>query len=154
MFALGGVWGSYLAADEDDSPALPSVHVPEPHTDSIFCVLCERFGLFGAGVVLALYLTLVCACLHVAAQTEEPFGRSIAVGVAALFGAEALINTAMLVGLLPITGLSLPLVSYGGSNLVAHLTALGLVINIAQDFLRPSRSPLNRPLRRDLLGQN
>jgi len=131
MFALGGVWGTYFAAD-DDSPALPSVHVPEPHTDSIFCVLAERFGLVGAGIVLALYWLLVGGCLRVASQTEEPFGRLIAVGVAALFGAEALINIGMLVGLLPITGLSLPLVSYGGSNLVAHLMALGLVASVGR----------------------
>jgi cell division protein FtsW (lipid II flippase) len=132
MFALGGVWGSYFASDEDDSPALLSVHVPEPHTDSIFCVLGERFGLVGAAIVLALYMTLVGSCLHIATQSEEPFGRLIAVGVAALFGTEALINTGMLVGLLPITGLSLPLVSYGGSNLVAHLMSLGLVVGVAR----------------------
>jgi cell division protein FtsW (lipid II flippase) len=132
MFALGGVWGSYFASDQDDSPAVLSVHVPEPHTDSVFCVLGERFGIVGAGAVLATYMLLVGSCLHVAAQTEEPFGRLLAVGVAALFGAEVLINTGMLVGLLPITGLSLPLVSYGGSNLVAHLVALGIVISVAR----------------------
>src|SRR5262245_22855465 len=135
MFALGGVWGSYFDSDEDDSPALLSVRVPEPHTDSIFCVLGERFGLVGAAVLLALYATLVGSCLHVAAETDEPFGRLLAVGVAALFGAEALINTGMLVGLLPITGLSLPLVSYGGSNLVAHLVALGMVISVARQSM-------------------
>jgi rod shape determining protein RodA len=132
MLALGGAWGSYFAAEEEDSPALLSVHVPEPHTDSIFCVLGERFGLVGAGLLLTLYVTLVGSCLQVAAQSEEPFGRLLAVGVAALFGAEALINTGMLVGLLPITGLSLPLISYGGSNLAAHLLALGLVIGVAR----------------------
>jgi len=132
MFSLGGVWGSYFMSDEDDSPALLSVHVPEPHTDSIFCVVGERFGLVGAGLLLTLYVTPVGSCLQVAAGTEESFGRLLAVGVAALFGAEALINTGMLVGLLPITGLSLPLVSYGGSNLVAHLVALGMVISVAR----------------------
>jgi rod shape determining protein RodA len=132
MFALGGVWGSYFISEEDDSAGLLSVHVPEPHTDSIYCVVGERFGLVGAGLVLTLYMMIVGGCLSVAAATEEPFGRLIAVGVAALFGAEATINTGMLVGLLPITGLSLPLVSYGGSNLVAHLMAVGLIANVGR----------------------
>ena len=68
--------------------------------------------------------------LGIAAETREPFGRLLAAGVAALFGVEVIINTGMNVGLLPVTGLSLPLVSYGGSGLLAHATALGLLINV------------------------
>jgi rod shape determining protein RodA len=69
-----------------------------------------------------------------AARTREPFGRLTAVGIVALFAIQSLINTAMTVGLLPITGLSFPLVSYGGSGLIAHALALGILFNIA---LRP-----------------
>jgi cell division protein FtsW (lipid II flippase) len=133
MFALGGFWGSWINNNSDSVPDdVVNARVPEPHTDSIFCVIGERFGLVGAAIVLALFGVLVAACLRVAEQTEDPFGRLIAAGVAALFGAEMLINTGMLVGLLPITGLSLPLVSYGGSQVTAHLIALGLVTSVAR----------------------
>ncbi len=130
MFAIGGVWGTVFDPEADDD--LPAARVPEPHTDSVFCVIGERYGLVGAAVVILLFNLLIGSCLVVAAKTEEPFGRLIAVGVAALFAGEVLVNTGMLVGLLPITGVSLPLVSYGGSGLIAHLLALGLVLNIAQ----------------------
>ncbi len=128
MFALGNVWGSFFSTDAHDE--LPTVRVPEPHTDSVYCVLGERFGLVGAGLLLMLYTLLIGGCLRVAQNADEPFGRMIAVGVAALFAAEVLINTGMMVGLLPITGVSLPLVSYGGSDLIAHLLALGFVTSI------------------------
>ena len=80
----------------------------------------------------------------VAAATREPFGRLVAVGVATLLAVQVLINTAMNVGLLPITGLSLPMVSYGGSGLLAHAIALGLLLNIG---LRPGYEVTNEPFR-------
>jgi rod shape determining protein RodA len=130
MFALGGMTGSFLNAESEDD--LPACRVPEPHTDSIFCVVGERFGLIGAAMVLTLYAMLITTCLSIAARCEDPFGQLLTVGVAALFAAEVLINTGMLVGLLPITGVSLPLVSYGGSGLLAHTFALGLVVAVAR----------------------
>jgi rod shape determining protein RodA len=128
--AQGGVWGTFFSADSEE--AALNIRLPEAQTDSIFCVVGERFGMVGAALLLLLFALLAARCLAVAVGTHEPFGRLIAVGVAALFGAEVLINTGMMVGLLPITGLALPLVSYGGSDLVAHLWALGLVMNIGR----------------------
>ena len=118
--------------------------VPEPHTDSIASVLGERFGLLGWGALLGLFLALVWRCLVVAQSTREPFGRLIAIGIAALLGTQALINTAMLVGLLPITGITLPLMSYGGSSLLATSLAIGLVINVA---IRPGYHVAGLPFR-------
>ena len=130
MFALGGVAGSIVSTDaEPKDDAVASCRLPEPYTDSIFCVVGERFGLIGAAVLLSLFCALVYQCVRVAQRIEDPFGRLLAVGVAALFATEMLINTSMLTGLLPITGVSLPLVSYGGSGLVAHAAALGLVLS-------------------------
>ena len=77
-------------------------------------------------------------------RTREPFGRLAAIGIAALLATQVFINTAMLVGLLPITGLTLPLVSYGGSSLLANALALGLVLNIG---LRPGYEVTNEPFR-------
>jgi len=128
--AMGGWWGSAIAGEATEDRAV--YRLPHAHSDFIFSVIGERYGLPGMGMVLALYLFLIGRVLMVAAATREPFGRLIAAGVAALFAVEVLINTGMTVGLLPITGLSLPLVSYGGSGLLAHALAVGLVLNVVQ----------------------
>ena len=104
--------------------------VPEPYTDSIFCVLGERFGIVGGMLLLGLYGLLIWRGLALARQTEEPFGRLLVVGVMTMIGAQVIINSGMLVGLLPITGVPLPLVSYGGSGLVATAAALGMVVSV------------------------
>ncbi len=140
--ALGGVWGSWMTGQRTDDLAV--YRLPHAHSDFIFAVLGERFGLPGLGLVLALYTLLVARILAVAAATREPFGRLVASGVAALFAVETFINTGMTVGLLPITGLSLPLMSSGGSGLVAHAVALGLVVNIG---VRPGYEVAPEPFR-------
>ena len=128
MFALGGFWGS--AGDPEADDAGIERRVPEPHTDSIFSVFGERYGIAGCGLVLALYGLLMWRGLAVAERARDPFGRLVVVGVMAMIGFQVVINTGMLVGLLPITGLPLPLMSYGGSGLTANALALGLVTNI------------------------
>ena len=142
MFALGNVWGSFVLGDAVDDPSVYSV--PEPQTDSIVSVLGERFGLWGFALLLALFLLLVWRGLAVAASTREPFGRLVAIGITALLAVQMLINTGMMVGLLPITGVSLPLVSYGGSGLLANCLAIGLLINIA---IRPGYEVAAEPFR-------
>jgi cell division protein FtsW (lipid II flippase) len=139
---IGGVWGSWLNDEGHADPA--RYFVPAAATDSIICVIGERYGLAGIAVTLLLITILVWRCLVVARRTQEPFGRLVAVGIGALIAVQAFINTGMMVGLLPITGLSLPLVSYGGSGLVAHALALGLVLNIG---LRPGYEVAGEPFR-------
>jgi cell division protein FtsW (lipid II flippase) len=107
-------------------------------------VLGERLGLLGWAVLLTLFALLTWRGLAVAQATREPYGRLVAIGIAALLAAQVLINTGMLVGLLPITGLALPLVSYGGSSLLANCLALGLLLNIG---LRPGYEVTNEPFR-------
>ena len=142
MLALGGWVGSYAGGAASDDASV--YFVPEPHTDSIAVVLGERFGLAGFGLLLVLFGLLTWRSLAVAEATREPFGRLVAIGIAALIGTQVCINTGMLVGLLPITGLALPLVSYGGSSLLANALALGLVLNIG---LRPGYEVTNEPFR-------
>jgi len=142
MLALGGVWGSAIAGQAVDDPA--AYHLPEAQSDFIFCLLGERFGLVGIGAVLGLYTLLVWRGLAVAAATREPFGRLVAVGLATLVGVQVLINTGMTVGLVPITGLSLPLVSYGGSGLVAQGLLVGLLVNVG---MRPGYEVSREPFR-------
>ncbi|HET6882785.1 MAG TPA: FtsW/RodA/SpoVE family cell cycle protein [Pirellulales bacterium] len=142
LLALGGIWGSLWAGEASDDPA--AYRLPEDHTDFIFIVLCERLGWSGAAAVLGLMVVICWRGLVVAERTREPFGRLAAVGVVALFAVQALINTAMTVGILPVTGLSLPLVSYGGSGLVAHAVALGILCNVA---LHPGYEVAGEPFR-------
>jgi len=130
MFALGGSWGSALDGDGDARDEPIERRVPEAQTDSIFCVIGERYGIAGCGLLLGLYALLVSRSFSIAQQTREPFGRLIVVGITAMIAFQVVINTGMLVGLLPITGVPLPLVSYGGSGLIASAIALGLVINV------------------------
>lgn len=129
LLSLGGIGGSLLAGEPTDDTG--AYRLPEDHTDFIFIVICERLGWCGAAAVLGLTLLLCWRGLVIATRAREPFGRLAAVGVVALFAVQTLINTAMTVGLLPVTGLSLPLVSYGGSGLVAHALALGILLNVA-----------------------
>ncbi len=130
VLALGGAGGSLgLFAEPRGATAEgDSLRLPAARTDFVFCLVAERFGLPGTLAVLGLFGVLVAGCLRVAARCEDPFGRLTAAGVGALFGTQAVINTAMTVGLMPITGLALPLVSYGGSSLVACGAAVGLVV--------------------------
>jgi rod shape determining protein RodA len=140
--AMGGVWGSYFTGQLTDDSA--AYRLPEAQSDFIICVVGERFGLPGVTLVLGLFAWLVWRAVSIAQETREPFGRLLAVGIAALFAVEALIHSGMAVGLLPITGLSLPLVSHGGSGLLAHAVALGLLLNVG---LRPGYEMANEPFR-------
>jgi cell division protein FtsW (lipid II flippase) len=109
---------------------LGAYRVPEAHTDSIICLVGERFGMAGIAALLGLFAVFVGRILDVAGRTQEPFGRLVATGVAAMIAVQVTINVGMMVGLLPITGLALPLVSYGGSSLLANAVGIGLVLNI------------------------
>jgi rod shape determining protein RodA len=102
------------------------------HADFIFAIIGEEWGLLGTTAVMLLYAWLLAAILGVAYRTREPFGRLLCVGVAALVGGQALLNLAIATGLLPVTGLTLPFVSYGGSSLVASVLAVCCVLDVAR----------------------
>ncbi len=101
------------------------------HTDFIFSVIGEELGLLGAIVLFALFILLLWRILRVAVTAQDPFGRLICVGVAAVIFFQTAINLGVNLGLMPVTGLPLPFVSYGGSSLWTFLVALGLVENVA-----------------------
>jgi len=104
--------------------------LPAHHNDFIFAVIGEEWGLVGCIIVIALYALIIMCGLGIAARTREPFGRLIAVGVVLLFVSQVVINIGMTVGMMPITGLPLPLVSYGGSSLLSSFMALALLMNV------------------------
>jgi rod shape determining protein RodA len=104
--------------------------LPERHTDFIFAVFAEMWGFLGCLVLIVAYVLLVLRGFEIAASTREPRGRILALGVTTVFAAQILINIGMVTGLLPIVGIPLPLMSYGGSSMVVSLTALGLLLSI------------------------
>ena len=140
LLALGGAWGSEINGMPLNDTA--AYRLPAGRTDFVFCLIGERFGVSGTLSVLVLYVILICSGLCVARQTRDPYGRLIAIGLTTLLGTQVIINTSMTVGLAPITGLTLPLVSYGGSSLVLTCVALGLLINIG---LRPGYDVAGQP---------
>jgi cell division protein FtsW len=106
--------------------------IPNPETDFIFAIIGEELGLVGASVVLLLFLALLVIGLRIARGTSDHFGRIVAFGVTGWIVGQAIVNIGAVTGLLPITGVTLPLVSVGGSSLVVTLVALALVVAIAR----------------------
>jgi rod shape determining protein RodA len=104
--------------------------LPERHTDFIFAVFAEMWGFIGCLVLIGAYSLLVLRGFEIAAGTRDPRGRVLALGVTAVFAAQTLINLGMVTGLLPVVGIPLPLMSYGGSSMVASLMGLGLLLSI------------------------
>jgi rod shape determining protein RodA len=107
--------------------------VPEAHNDMIFALIGEQFGFFGAAIMLVSYLVLFAAGIEISAATREPFGRLIAVGIVAMLACQSFINLMVCTGLFPVTGITLPFVSYGGSSMVASFMAAGLLLNVGQN---------------------
>ncbi|MCK4657906.1 MAG: FtsW/RodA/SpoVE family cell cycle protein [Phycisphaerae bacterium] len=106
--------------------------LPDRHNDFVFALVGHQWGLVGCVVVLACYAVLVIAAMEIASLTVEPFGRLLAVGVLAFFATQVLINVGMTMGLMPITGMTLPFVSYGGSSLVTSFVAAALLVSVSQ----------------------
>ena len=110
--------------------------LPEKDTDFIYSVIAEEWGFVGAASVAFLFLILVVLILRVALLTREPFGRLAVTGVGIAFAAQSIENMGMTMGLLPITGIPLPFVSYGGSSLVTSYMALAVAFNVASRRMR------------------
>lgn len=104
--------------------------LPERHTDFIFSVIGEEWGFLGALTLVLLYFLMVKRALTIASSTSDIYGKLIANGIAVLFSFQVVVNISMTIGLMPVVGIPLPLVSYGGSSLIATFAAIGLLINI------------------------
>jgi rod shape determining protein RodA len=122
----GGLFGQGLF----DGSQTRSGFVPEQHTDFIFTVAGEELGLLGSGLLIALLAVVIWRALAIAADTDDMFGRVAAAGIACWWGFQAFQNIGMCLGIMPVTGVPLPFVSYGGSSMFAGMLALGLLQNI------------------------
>ncbi|MDY6906058.1 MAG: rod shape-determining protein RodA [Thermodesulfobacteriota bacterium] len=105
--------------------------LPEQHTDFILSVLAEEWGFVGTGVLLLLYLLLIIWGISIAYQCRDAFGIILAVGISAMMFWQVFINVGMVMGLMPVVGVPLPLISYGGSSVVTFMLGVGILINIS-----------------------
>ena len=124
--ANGGLTGTGLFQGEQTNGKF----VPEQQTDFVFTVAGEELGLLGAGGIILLFGLLLWRALRLAGRSPDLFGRLVAGGVAVWFAFQAFVNIGMTLGVMPITGLPLPFVSYGGSSMFANWMAVGLLLNV------------------------
>ncbi len=106
--------------------------LPERHNDFIFAIIAHQWGFAGCAALLGLYVIIIFCALEIAGHNTDPFGRLLTMGIIAMFAVEVIVNVSMTLGLMPITGLTLPLVSYGGSSLLVSMAAVGLLNNIGR----------------------
>ncbi|HEV8055464.1 MAG TPA: rod shape-determining protein RodA [Nocardioidaceae bacterium] len=122
----GGIFGQGLF----NGSQTQSGFVPEQHTDFVFTVAGEELGLVGAAAIIGLFALLLWRGLRIALAAEDMFGRLAAAGIVCWFGFQAFQNIGMCLGIMPVTGVPLPLVSYGGTSMFVSLMAIGLLLNI------------------------
>jgi rod shape determining protein RodA len=125
---------------------IPNGFVPESQTDFVFAAVGEQYGFLGAGVVLALYALLIWRGLRILVMSKDMFGSLIAAGVVGMLMFQVFVNVGMTIGIMPITGVTLPLMSYGGSSVITTLLAVGLLQSIYVQA-RASSAMKNRVLR-------
>jgi cell division protein FtsW len=107
-------------------------YIPEVTTDSIFAIVGEEFGFFGAVILIGLISFLIYRCFKIADRATDDFGRFLGYGLTLWLGIQAALNLAAMVSLVPLTGVPLPFISYGGSALLANLVAIGILLNISR----------------------
>ena len=125
-FGTGGLWGTGIGKGYQKL-----FYLPEPHTDFIFSVIGEELGLFGVAIIIALYAWIVIRGIAIARNAPDLFGSYLAVGLTIAIGLQIVVNMGVTLGLLPTKGLTLPLLSYGGTSLLLNLASIGILMNIS-----------------------
>ncbi len=138
-FVNGGLTGRGLGESLQKFRGLPA-----PHTDSIFAVIGEELGILGAGMVVLLFVLFITRGLQISQRATDPFGALLAAGVTLLVASKALLNIAVMLGLVPPTGVVLPFISFGGSSLVTLLVGVGLLLSVQRVTLLKEFSPERR----------
>ncbi len=123
--------GGFAGRGVGESGTATTFHIPERHTDFVYSIVAEDLGFVGSSFVLLLLTVYFATSLKIAHQSREPFGRLLVVGLTTLFATQTFINLGMTLGVAPITGLTLPFVSYGGSSLLMSAMSAGLILNVA-----------------------
>jgi cell division protein FtsW len=109
-------------------------YLPEPHNDFVFAIVCEELGLFGALMVLFLFMLLIMRGFWIALNARDTFGRLLVAGVTARLAIQTFLNVAVVTNLIPVTGISMPFFSYGGSSLVIQMVEMGIVLAVSRQM--------------------
>lgn len=125
-FGSGGIFGVGLGNSKQKL-----LYLPEPHTDFILSILAEELGLVGLTTIVVLFSILILRGIKVALDTRDLYSSYLALGITCFLGIQVLINMGVVMGLLPTKGLTLPLISYGGSSLVMSLLGIGILLNVS-----------------------
>ncbi len=125
--ASGGLFGLGLGQSRQKLG-----YIPEAYNDIIFSIVCEELGFVGAAAVLALFMVLIYKGIKIALGTQELFGSLVATGIICMIGIQVLINIAVITNTIPVTGMPLPFISYGGSSLVLVMASMGILLNISR----------------------
>ena len=123
----GGLWGKGLFA-VGNFAALN--YIPDDHTDFIFAIVCETFGFFGGGLMIGVFFAMIARMIVLSRRAEDSFGCYLILGVMSMMLFHIFENISMVIGLMPVTGIPLPFVSYGGSSYLTNAAGIGLVINV------------------------
>lgn len=105
-------------------------YLPESHTDFAFAVFCQELGFIGAFIVFLLLITMAFYCTKIALRTKDNFGKMLVTGIMLLIVGQAIGNIAMVIGLVPVVGVPLPFISYGGTSLILNMLSMGLVLSV------------------------
>ncbi len=137
LYAIGsgGFWGLGIGKSREKL-----FYLPDSHTDFIFSILAEELGFLGIIVVLSLFAVLVIRGLIISLRAQDTFGSYLAMGLTTLIGLQAAINLAVVSGLMPTKGLSLPFLSYGGSSMLVNMIAVGILLNISSNPPAPKET--------------
>jgi cell division protein FtsW len=131
-FASGGLWGTGLG-----NSIQKQFYLPEAHTDFIFPIIGEELGIIATFCVLLLFVVIFICGLRIASHANDDFGRFTALGITLLITFQAIINLAVVTGLMPTKGIALPFISYGGSSLLVCFAMIGLLVNVAHTARSP-----------------
>ena len=131
FYALGagGVTGLGLGQSRQKT-----LYMPEPHNDFIFSIIGEELGLIGCLVIITLFIIFIWRGINVAMKARDTYGTLLAIGITSVVAVQSLINIAVVTGSMPVTGVPLPFISYGGTSLVINMTAIGILLNISRQI--------------------
>ena len=130
LYAIGpgGIWGLGLG-----NSIQKQFFLPEPQNDFIFAIICEELGIFGAIIVVILYDLIMTSIFKIAINQKNLFAKYLAIGLGTQIILQALLNMSVVVGLIPVTGVTLPFLSYGGSSLLTTMISIGIILNISRN---------------------
>lgn len=118
-------------------------YLPECHTDFIFAIIAEEFGFLGCLFIIGLFITLVYRGLRISKRCPDMYGKLLAIGITVIFGFQAFLNMSVASSLLPVTGVTLPFISYGGTSIIVSLAMVGVLLNISKQRIKRIRSEVN-----------